>query len=145
MIGYIWCKRMGTRSSFTSWYLPRPVNDRWYLIYLFFHVVLPVMRRARKGYVINLSSTSGLRGLPAMEFYTGSKFALEGIMDSMRYSLAPFNIAVTNINAGPVRTNITNSLGTTGISEGRAFRQIEDRTQYLTFLTQSMLEGLNRF
>jgi NAD(P)-dependent dehydrogenase (short-subunit alcohol dehydrogenase family) len=74
-----------------------------------------------------------------MEFYTGSKFALEGITDSMRYSLAPFNIAVTNVNAGPVRTNITNSLGNTG-----TYRQVEDRTQYLSFLSQSMLENLNR-
>lgn len=39
---------------------------------------------ARSGHVINLSSTSGLRGLPCSEYYTASKFALEGIMDSMR-------------------------------------------------------------
>ena len=36
---------------------------------------------------------SGIRGIPCMEFYTGSKFALEGITDSMRYSLSPFNIS----------------------------------------------------
>ncbi len=33
----------------------------------------------------------------------GSKFALEGISDSMRYSLAPFGIFVSNVNAGPIR------------------------------------------
>ena len=74
-------------------------------------VVLPHMRKARKGYVINISSTSGIRGIPCMEFYTGSKFALEGITDSMRYSLSPYNIAVTNINAGPVRTSFTDRFG----------------------------------
>jgi len=36
---------------------------------------------------------SGIRGIPCMEFYTGSKFALEGITDSMRYSLSAFNIS----------------------------------------------------
>lgn len=46
-----------------------------------------------------------------MEYYTGSKFALEGITDSMRYSLSPFNISVTNINAGPVRTAFTDRFG----------------------------------
>lgn len=34
--------------------------------------VLPIMRKNRKGYVINLSSTSGIRGLPAFDIYTGS-------------------------------------------------------------------------
>ena len=36
------------------------------------------------GYIINLSSTSGIRGTPNSDFYAGSKFALEGITDSMR-------------------------------------------------------------
>ena len=41
-----------------------------------------------------------------VDVFLGSKFALEGIMDSMRYSLAPYNIAVTNVNAGPVRCGV---------------------------------------
>jgi NAD(P)-dependent dehydrogenase (short-subunit alcohol dehydrogenase family) len=64
---------------------------------------------------------------------------LEGITDSMRYSLAPFNIAVTNINAGPVKTNITNAF------DASKFRQVDDKTQYLSFLTQSALENINRY
>jgi NAD(P)-dependent dehydrogenase (short-subunit alcohol dehydrogenase family) len=40
------------------------------------------------GYIINLSSTSGLRGMPGFEFYVASKFALEGMMDSFRYTAA---------------------------------------------------------
>jgi short chain dehydrogenase len=43
------------------------------------HAVLPHMRRGFSGHVINLSSTSGIRGVPCLEFYTGSKFALEGM------------------------------------------------------------------
>jgi short-subunit dehydrogenase len=34
------------------------------------------MRKARKGYVINISSTSGIRGIPALEFYTGNVSSL---------------------------------------------------------------------
>lgn len=40
------------------------------------------------GYIINLSSTSGIRGMPAFEYYVSSKFALEGLMDSFRYTAA---------------------------------------------------------
>ena len=65
---------------------------------------LPSMRKSGGGYIINVSSLSGIRGIPCFEFYTGSKFALEGIMDSLRYTLASFNIDITNVNPGPVRT-----------------------------------------
>ena len=126
------------------------------------------MRAAMSGYIMNISSTSGIRGAPCYDFYTGkktysylmddisfnfflyhlfwisyvhlyvmqtfsqvsnqllhkkhfftyslrilifsfchacagSKFALEGITDSLRYTLVPFNIPITNINPGPVR------------------------------------------
>ena len=73
--------------------------------------VLPHMRKQRFGHAIQISSTSGIRGIPCMEYYTGSKFALEGITDSMRYTLAPFNISVTNVNAGPVKTKFTDTFG----------------------------------
>jgi NADP-dependent 3-hydroxy acid dehydrogenase YdfG len=73
--------------------------------------VLPHMRKKKSGYVINISSTSGIRGIPCFEFYTGSKFALEGITDSMRYSLYAYNISVTNVNAGPVKTNFVDVSG----------------------------------
>jgi NADP-dependent 3-hydroxy acid dehydrogenase YdfG len=64
--------------------------------------VLPSMRKNKQGHVIGVSSTSGIRATPANEFYAGSKFALEGISEAMRYSLAAFNISVTNVNPGPV-------------------------------------------
>ena len=64
--------------------------------------VLPHMRKVLKGHIIGISSTSGIRATPANEFYAGSKFALEGISEAMRYSLAAFNISVTNVNPGPV-------------------------------------------
>ncbi len=78
--------------------------------------VLPSMRAQRFGHVINISSTSGIRGIPCFDFYTGSKFALEGISDSMRYSLAPFNISVTVVEPGPVRTKFADRIVATPLS-----------------------------
>lgn len=64
--------------------------------------VLPSMRKRMRGHVIGVSSTSGIRATPANDFYVGSKFALEGISEAMRYSLAAFNISVTSVIPGPV-------------------------------------------
>lgn len=105
------------------------------------HAVLPFMRRQRWGFVINISSTSGIRGIPCMEYYTASKFALEGLTDSMRYSLAPYNISVTNLNAGPVRTSFTNRFGAADVG-GRGTRKPRFG-RYLQSLTDRMIAGLN--
>jgi NADP-dependent 3-hydroxy acid dehydrogenase YdfG len=116
--------------------------------------VLPSMRSRKNGHIINISSTSGVRGIPCMEYYSGSKFALEGIADSMRYSLAAYNISVTQVNPGPVRTKFTDTFG--DISKGgRGTRHVEGEEQinhpnplphlsYLNSLTTMMIDSLNR-
>jgi len=104
---------------------------------------LPSMRSSRPGHIINLSSTSGLRGVPAYEYYTASKFALEGMMDSFRYSVLPFNIAVTNLNAGPVITSFTDRFGDV-TAGGIGTRDPSDPSLFLQSLTQRMIESLNQ-
>lgn len=105
--------------------------------------VLPFMRNKRFGHIINISSTSGIRGIPCFEMYTASKFALEGMMDSMRYTLAAFNISVTNLNAGPVRTGFTDRFGNADIG-GKGTRVIaDDSGEYLHQFTDRIVAGLN--
>ena len=105
--------------------------------------VLPSMRRSSWGHIINISSTSGVRGIPTLEIYTGSKFALEGIMDSLRYGVANFNISITNVNAGPIRTKFTDRFGVSSAG-GRGTRSIVDDEQgYLSALTQTYIDALN--
>jgi NAD(P)-dependent dehydrogenase (short-subunit alcohol dehydrogenase family) len=105
--------------------------------------VLPHTRKQKFGHAIQVSSTSGIRGIPCMEFYTGSKFALEGITDSMRYSLAAFNISVTNVNAGPVRTAFTDRIGVAEKGGQGSRVALHDETGYLQMLTSRMIAGLN--
>lgn len=107
--------------------------------------VLPSMRKQRRGYIINISSTSGIRGIPCFEFYTGSKFALEGITDSMRYSLTPFNISVTNINAGPVRTSFSQRFGDSEAG-GKGTRRLNDDANgdFMHWYTDGMVSALNQ-
>jgi len=69
--------------------------------------VLPAMRKQQNGTIINFSSIGGLMGLPFQGFYSASKFAIEGLSESLRMELKPFNIKVVVINPGDFHTNNT--------------------------------------
>jgi NAD(P)-dependent dehydrogenase (short-subunit alcohol dehydrogenase family) len=71
--------------------------------------VLPVMRKQKSGTIVNVSSVGGRIGLPALSAYHGTKFALEGLSESIAYELEPFGIRVVIIEPGAIRTNILNS------------------------------------
>jgi NAD(P)-dependent dehydrogenase (short-subunit alcohol dehydrogenase family) len=68
--------------------------------------VLPVMRAQASGTIVNISSVVGRFGLPGMSAYVASKFALEGLTESLAYEVAPFGIKVILIEPGVVRTRV---------------------------------------
>jgi len=67
--------------------------------------VLPHMREAGGGVIINISSFLGRMGLPLLAHYNASKYAVEGITDSLRLEVGPFGIRVHSILAGLFGTN----------------------------------------
>lgn len=67
--------------------------------------VLPIMRKQKSGTIVNVSSGAGRIGFPGMSAYVSSKFALEGLSESMSYELEPFAIKVVIIEPGVIRTN----------------------------------------
>jgi NAD(P)-dependent dehydrogenase (short-subunit alcohol dehydrogenase family) len=69
-------------------------------------VVLPFMRKQRKGKIINMGSISGRFGFPGLSPYVSSKHALEGYSESLRLELKPFGIEVFLIEPGTYQTNI---------------------------------------
>jgi NAD(P)-dependent dehydrogenase (short-subunit alcohol dehydrogenase family) len=72
--------------------------------------VLPVMRKQNGGgTIVNVSSVGGRIGVPVLSAYQSTKFALEGLSESMSYELEPFGIRVVIIEPGFIRTNIINS------------------------------------
>jgi NAD(P)-dependent dehydrogenase (short-subunit alcohol dehydrogenase family) len=71
--------------------------------------VLPLMRRQNSGTIVNVSSVGGQIGLPALSAYHSTKFALEGLSESIAFELEPFGIRVVIIEPGVIRTNILNS------------------------------------
>lgn len=67
--------------------------------------VLPGMRERRSGHIINITSMGGFITMPGIAYYCGSKFALEGISETLSKELAPFNIQVTAVAPGSFRTD----------------------------------------
>lgn len=82
--------------------------------------VLPGMRKKRSGNIINFSSIGGLVGFTATGFYHATKFAVEGLSESLSKEVAPLGIKVLLVEPGPFRTDWA------GRSTSRTPVQIED-------------------
>lgn len=67
--------------------------------------VLPAMRSRRSGHIVNISSVGGLTAFPALSFYNASKFAVEGLSESLSQELAPLGLKVLLVEPGPFRTD----------------------------------------
>lgn len=72
--------------------------------------VLPHMRRQGSGRVINISSAAGKMGYPAASIYVSSKFAVEGLSESMAFELEPFGIKVILVEPGVVKTHFAGGM-----------------------------------
>jgi len=93
--------------------------------------VIPSMRSRRSGAIINVSSQAGRRPFALMSHYCATKYALNGLSESMAHELARFNIRVTLIEPGTVITPIFgkgNSIPEDeenySILQGRMIRQV---------------------
>ena len=69
--------------------------------------VLPVMRRQGSGRVLVIGSIAGLIGLPFLGHYSASKFALDGLIQALRFEVAPFGIEVCLVHPGDYCTAIS--------------------------------------
>ncbi|RVT47095.1 SDR family oxidoreductase [Rheinheimera sediminis] len=71
--------------------------------------VLPSMREARSGLLINTSSMVGQLSAPYFSTYAATKHALEGYLQGLRYEIAPFGIDVAIVQPGPFPTGLSNA------------------------------------
>jgi len=71
--------------------------------------VLPFMRAARSGHLINISSIGGFRSGPGFGAYCSTKFAVEGLSEALHGELAPLGVKVTVVEPGYFRTDFLDS------------------------------------
>jgi NAD(P)-dependent dehydrogenase (short-subunit alcohol dehydrogenase family) len=73
-------------------------------------VVLPIMRKQGSGRIINISSGAGRIGFPGSSAYVSSKFALEGLTESMAFEVEQFGIKTVLVEPGFIRTNFAENI-----------------------------------
>ena len=95
--------------------------------------VLPEMRRRRSGCIINVTSMGGLMGLPLGSAYCSSKFAVEGMTESLALECAPLNIGVHSVLPGAYNTNFVPNVVNQYEVEGDA-----DAIAYATLVREHM-------
>jgi len=74
------------------------------------HETAPIMRKQKSGAIVNVSSVAGRIGFPGSPAYISSKFALEGLSESLRYELAPFGVNIIIIEPGVIKSNFFKSM-----------------------------------
>jgi NAD(P)-dependent dehydrogenase (short-subunit alcohol dehydrogenase family) len=72
--------------------------------------VLPIMRKQKSGISVNMSSVAGRFGLPSQSAYVSTKYAIEGLSESMAYELEPFGIKTVLVEPGAIRTDFANNM-----------------------------------
>ncbi len=70
----------------------------------------PTMRNQGSGTIVNISSVVGRIGFPASPAYISSKFALEGLSESLRFEFAPFGVDVVIIEPGVIKTDFMKNM-----------------------------------
>ncbi|MRN54058.1 SDR family NAD(P)-dependent oxidoreductase [Paenibacillus monticola] len=67
--------------------------------------VLPTLRKQHSGHIVNVSSIGGLTAFPAFGYYHATKFAVEGLSQSLAKEVQPLGINVTLVEPGAFRTD----------------------------------------
>jgi short-subunit dehydrogenase len=117
--------------------------------------VLPIMRKQRTGKIVNITSMGGRIAIPLSSFYHGSKFALEGLSESIQYELEPFGIKIILIEPGAVGSNFwrnikiaksssnTNSPYTQLENKGlKAFKKMEENAISPSEVAKAILDSV---
>jgi short-subunit dehydrogenase len=86
--------------------------------------IVPIMRKQGNGTIVNISSMVGRFGVPLNAAYVSSKFALEGLSESISYELAEFGIKIIVIEPGVVQTNFFNNLKINGLDTSSPYYEL---------------------
>ena len=100
-----------------------PVNTNLLGVIFTTQAVLPIMRRQGGGAIVNITSLSGTVGIPMLSLYNATKFAVEGLSESLRFELERFGISVKTIAPGHHDTNF---MGGTRFVDGNKKPELDE-------------------
>ncbi|WP_064090924.1 3-ketoacyl-ACP reductase [Rossellomorea aquimaris] len=117
------------------------------------HAVLPQLIKKNRGDIINISSSSGLKGTAKSTAYSGSKFAIQGMTEALMQEVRKNNIRVMTLNPSLVATNLTFGDNLDEVDKEK-YMQPEDLAEYMVsqlklhpriFIKQSLQWATNPF
>jgi NAD(P)-dependent dehydrogenase (short-subunit alcohol dehydrogenase family) len=106
---------MGPIEGVTTEQLEQQFQTNFFGLVSTIQAILPIMRQQGSGTIINVASIGGRLAFPMVSSYHATKWAIEGLSESISYELRPFNIQVKIIEPGGIKTNFIDR-GTTWTS-----------------------------
>ena len=97
--------------------------------------VIPIMRKQRTGTIVNVSSVAGRIGFPMGSAYVSSKFALEGLSESISYELKQFGIKIVLIEPGVINTNFAFVTPKKALEANSSYSQLMNKMEENLFST----------
>lgn len=104
-------------------------------------LVLPRMREQRWGRIMNLSSVGGMMAMPTMAVYSASKFALEGASEALWYEVRPWNIHVSLIQPGFIRSDGFEKVRLTELSQASRGERPDPYSNHYRFM-EGFIKGV---
>jgi NAD(P)-dependent dehydrogenase (short-subunit alcohol dehydrogenase family) len=104
--------------------------------------VLPIMRKQKSGIIVNMSSGLGRLGFTIQSVYVSTKFAIEGLTESMAYELEPFGIKMVLVEPGFIKTNIGNNMVTAKKSQDANSPYFQLTGKMVSYIKHALETGL---
>jgi NAD(P)-dependent dehydrogenase (short-subunit alcohol dehydrogenase family) len=102
--------------------------------------ILPIMRKQHRGTIVNVTSMGDRIAIPFDSFYHASKFALEGLSESLQYEMEPFGVKVILIESGAVKSDFWKNLKSSGNIEDSPYRPVLQKlTETFEKMTQNAI------
>ncbi len=105
------------------------------------HVVIPSMKRAGGGSIINISSTAGLQGYASLGAYVASKWGLRGLTKTAALELGRFGIRVNLIHPGPIRTPMIDGVDADGMAQSQPIARVGEPQEVTDMLLYLMADA----
>lgn len=103
--------------------------------------IVPIMRKQRNGTIVNISSMVGRFGVPLNAAYVSSKFALEGLSESISFELEEFGIKVILVEPGVIQTDFFQNLKIKGNDTKSPYYKLMDKR--IAFLKAAMKNSVS--